>query len=231
MARAKIWSCTLHLGWCPHEVTPLCWQLMAQRCITSNHEPVPVGSHESNGAAEATLQQIPLRAGMWIQQIENQCAGGKTIFPCTHPLFAWALLHSSWVYNRHRYVGHVWRVFFELLENRQEGSSKVAERNLVGKVIDQRYAHHCSWQQCLCVTRSIRRLPTPFVLEELGEVIACPWDYGFAALGHRLLHAEVPNLPTDFLLRTSSLELLNHHFARGRPEPRPKARGGDKFFL
>ena len=68
--------------------------------ITVHHEPVPVGSHESNGAAEATLQHIRLRAGMWVQQIENQCAGGKTIFPCSHPLFAWALLHACWVYNR-----------------------------------------------------------------------------------------------------------------------------------
>ena len=49
--------------------------------ITVHHEPVPVGSHESNGAAEATLQHIRLRAGMWVQQIENQYAGGKTIFP------------------------------------------------------------------------------------------------------------------------------------------------------
>ena len=37
------------------------------------------------------------------------------------------------------------------------------------------------------VTRSIRRLPTPFVLEGLGEVVACPGDYGYAALGHRLV--------------------------------------------
>ena len=69
-------------------------------CITVHHEPVPVGSYESNGAAEATLQHIRLRAGMWVQQIENQCASGKTIFPCNHPLFAWALLHSCWIYNR-----------------------------------------------------------------------------------------------------------------------------------
>ena len=39
--------------------------------IEIHHEPVPVCSHESNGAAESTLQQIRLRAGMWIQQIEK----------------------------------------------------------------------------------------------------------------------------------------------------------------
>ena len=68
--------------------------------IVVHHEPVPVGSHESNGAAEATLQQIRVRAGILIQQIENACAGGKMIFPCTHPLYGWALLHACWVYNR-----------------------------------------------------------------------------------------------------------------------------------
>ena len=35
------------------------------------------------------------------------------------------------------------------------------------------------------VTRSIRRLPTPFVLEDLT---ACPWEFGYAALGHRLVY-------------------------------------------
>ena len=38
------------------------------------------------------------------------------------------------------------------------------------------------------VTRSVRRLPTPFVLEELGAMEFGPWEFGYAALGHRMVY-------------------------------------------
>ena len=38
------------------------------------------------------------------------------------------------------------------------------------------------------LTRNIRRLPTSFDLELLGELT--PWNYGCASLGHRLVHAK-----------------------------------------
>ena len=38
------------------------------------------------------------------------------------------------------------------------------------------------------VTRSVRRLPAPFVLEPLSEVTTSPWDHGYASLGHQLLY-------------------------------------------
>ena len=40
------------------------------------------------------------------------------------------------------------------------------------------------------LTRSIRRLPTSFDLELLGELTASPWNCGCASLGHRLVHAK-----------------------------------------
>ena len=40
------------------------------------------------------------------------------------------------------------------------------------------------------VTRSVRRLPTPFVLEPLGEIKTSPWDHGYASLGHRMLYSK-----------------------------------------
>ena len=40
------------------------------------------------------------------------------------------------------------------------------------------------------LTRSIRRLPTSFDLDLLGELTASPWNYGCASLGHRLVHAK-----------------------------------------
>ena len=142
--------------------------------ITAHHEPVPVGSHESNGAAETTLQHIRLRAGMWVQQIENHCASGKTIFPCSHPLFAWALLHAGWVYNRfvvtagstgferstgRMYTGNL-AMFGEcvlgvLKTNRKVTAKccKVAERRLAWEVIDTWHPHHSTGQQCVCHTQ------------------------------------------------------------------------------
>ena len=67
--------------------------------ITIHHEPVPVSDHQANGAAESSLQQIRSRAGIFIEQIEKACAGGRKIFSCSHPLYGWALLHSAWVHN------------------------------------------------------------------------------------------------------------------------------------
>ena len=68
--------------------------------ITVHHEPIPVGDHQSNGAAESTLQQIRARAGILIHQIEKAVANGKVIFHCAHPLYNWALLRSAWLLNR-----------------------------------------------------------------------------------------------------------------------------------
>ena len=168
-----------------------------------HHEPVPVGSYESNGAAEATLQHIRLRAGMWVQQIENQCAGGKTIFPCNHPLFAWALLHSCWIYNRfvvtagstaferstdRMYTGKL-AMFGECVLGFLKTDRKAAARWQKGIWLGKSLTndtHIIAQGNNVFVTRSTRRLPTPFVLEGLGEVVACPWDYGYA-LGHCLV--------------------------------------------
>ena len=38
------------------------------------------------------------------------------------------------------------------------------------------------------MTRSVRRFPNPFVLEELGDITTSPWEYGYAALGHRMMY-------------------------------------------
>ena len=45
------------------------------------------------------------------------------------------------------------------------------------------------------VTRSVRRLPTPFVLEPLGEITTSPWDHGYAFLGHCMLYTKKISTP------------------------------------
>ena len=65
--------------------------------ITVYDEAVQVGGHQANGAAEITVQVLRQKAGMWLQQVEDHVAGGKTLFSSMHPLYAWAMLHAGWV--------------------------------------------------------------------------------------------------------------------------------------
>ena len=44
-----------------------------------HHEPLVKGEHQSNGAAESTLQQLRLKAGILMNQIEDAVAGGRLI--------------------------------------------------------------------------------------------------------------------------------------------------------
>ena len=46
-----------------------------------------VKDHQSNGAAEVTVQVLRSKAGLLIQQIEDKVAGGRLIFGCNHPLY------------------------------------------------------------------------------------------------------------------------------------------------
>ena len=48
--------------------------------ITAHHEPIARGKHQSNGAVESTLQQIRLKAGILISQIEKAVGGDQLIF-------------------------------------------------------------------------------------------------------------------------------------------------------
>ena len=69
--------------------------------ITVYHEPIAKGEHQSNGAVESTLQQVRLKAGILITQIEKAVGASQIIFPCIHPLYCWALLHAAWLSNRY----------------------------------------------------------------------------------------------------------------------------------
>ena len=48
------------------------------------------------------------------------------------------------------------------------------------------------------MTRSVRRLPTAFVLELLSDVTTAPWDHGYASLGHRMLYNKHVSPPQAF---------------------------------
>ena len=67
--------------------------------ITIHDESALVGKHQSNGAAEITVKQIRTRAGLPVEQIEDQVANGRIIFGCNDPVYCWALLHAAWIHN------------------------------------------------------------------------------------------------------------------------------------
>ena len=47
---------------------------------------------------------------------------------------------------------------------------------------------HCFLQWCgLFITRSVRRIPVPWVATEFGNVEVTPWECSFATLGSRLM--------------------------------------------
>ena len=150
--------------------------------IVVHHEPIVKGEHQSVGAAESTLQQLRLKAGMLICQIEHEVAAGRLLFPCTHPLFGWALLHAAWLHNRfvvncgstayeraadRLYTGRLC-LFGEVVLGYLKTSRKAAPRWTkgvwVGKALPND-GHIIIHPEGAFVTRSVRRLPTPFVLE------------------------------------------------------------------
>ena len=165
------------------------------------------GDHQNNGVAESTLQQLRLKAGILINQIEEAVAGGRNTLPCHHPLYNWALLHAAWFHNR--YVANGGSTAFERAADRVytgrlcmfgevvlgyiKTSRKAAPRWTqgiwVGKTLPND-GHIIIHAEGIFVTRSVRRLPTPFVLEPLGEITTSPWDHGCASLGHRMLYTK-----------------------------------------
>ena len=48
-------------------------------------------------------------------------------------------------------------------------------------------AHIISCNGALFITRSVRRIPTPWIHTELSKVEMTPWDCGFATLGSKLM--------------------------------------------
>ena len=64
-------------------------------------ELVVPGNKEANGAAEVTVQTIRNQANLLMEQIEKAVgATDKVLFSAAHPLYAWAVVHASWLHCR-----------------------------------------------------------------------------------------------------------------------------------
>ena len=57
----------------------------------------PVGSHQSNGAAEKAVQQLRGMARVYLEHIKDKTG---VLFGATSNWWAWALRHAAWAYNR-----------------------------------------------------------------------------------------------------------------------------------
>eukprot|EP00435_Cladocopium_sp_Y103_P071092 s421_g36.t1 len=73
--------------------------------IVAHSEPAPIGDHRANGAAEAMVAVIRNKANLLVTQVEEATGCKGPVFGCLHPVYAWAIIHSSWLHN-HYVVRH-----------------------------------------------------------------------------------------------------------------------------
>ena len=194
--------------------------------IICHDEMGAVGDHQTNGAAEVTVQQLRARAGILVQQIEDKVAMGRKVFGCNHPVYCWALIHAGWL--RNRFVVSSGSTAYERSCDRSySGKLAMFGEDVLGYLrTDLKAAprwQHGIWlgkttpgdlriigqADGVFVTRSIRRNPTPFNLERFAELEHYPWEFGLAALGNRLVHKKRLSQPTAFeadVMRTPALK-------------------------
>ena len=59
----------------------------------------PVGSHQSNGAAEKTVHLFRQLGNGFMQQLEKNGGAERPVFKSLHPMTAWCLVHAAGVRN------------------------------------------------------------------------------------------------------------------------------------
>ena len=207
--------------------------------ITAHAEPAPTGDHRANGAAEAMVEVIRAKANLLVSQIEWETGCKEPIFGCRHPVYTWAIVHSSWLHNHFtvksattayeracgRFYSGKMAMFGEavmgFLRTSQKGLPQWTRGVWLSKAISND-SHIIGTPNGVFLTRSIRRLPTSFDLELLGELTASPWNYGCASLGHRLVHAKrvvpPPAVAFDNSLRLPDRDAKDvQEYARAHP--------------
>eukprot|EP00438_Fugacium_kawagutii_P026160 Skav230005 [mRNA] locus=scaffold5058:3896:10669:+ [translate_table: standard] len=207
--------------------------------ILVHSEPTPVGDHQANGGAEVMVHVLRSKANLLVNQVENSIgAQSKTIFGCHHPVYAWALVHASWLHNHFvvkeqvtafeasfgRFYSGKLACYGEpvmgFLKTTQKGSAKWRKAIWLSKTLTND-VHILGTGDGIFVTRSIRRLPGGGDAEMLSNLVASPWDFGYASLGHRLLHAKRAQGPLavgvgDVLIHDPEAEAVQK-YARENP--------------
>ena len=175
--------------------------------VTCAVETTPVGSHQSNGAAEKTVHLVRQLANCFMQQLEKNGGADRPVFKSLHPMTAWSLVHAAWV--RNHFVVQEGQTAFERAFDRLYNGKNCA----FGEVIlgfdkttkkgapswrngvwltksTNNDVHVVAFGEHVFCTRSIRRLPKQWDLELAGDVTAEPWCFGLASLGNKLLSSK-----------------------------------------
>ena len=159
---------------------------------------------QANGAAEVTVQVVRSQANLLIQQVEKECgAGERVLFSAAHPVYSWAMLHACWLHNRfvvahgetafERCAGRVYTGKVCMFGESVMGFLKPSGKGLpswqrgvwLGKTT-LNDAHIVFSGGGIFITKSVRRLPSPWDLNAVGQVDIAPWECGFGALGPKL---------------------------------------------
>ena len=172
--------------------------------VQVNVETVVPGNKQANGAVESTIQVMRNQANLLIQQIEHCCgAQDKILFSSAHPLYQWAVIHACWLLNRYNVTNG--ETAYERCTNREyrgqlcmfgEGvmgffkpTAKGLPKWYRGVWLGRTFSNDGNIVGCrggLFITRSVRRIPNPWSLDELGQVEITPQECLFGTLGTKL---------------------------------------------
>ena len=170
-------------------------------------ETAPVGSHQSNGAAEKTVHLVRQLGNCFTRQLEKNGGSDHPVFKALHPLTAWSLIHAAWV--RNHYVVQEGQTAFErafdrmyhgkicsfgevvlgFVKTSKKGAPSWRKGVWLTKSINND-VHVVAFGEHVFCTRSIRRLPQQWDLKLAGDVTAEPWNFGLASLENKLLSSK-----------------------------------------
>ena len=172
--------------------------------IQVNVETVVPGNKQANGAVESTIQVVRNQANLLIQQIEQLCGcEDKILFSSAHPMYQWAVIHACWLLNRYnvtngetafeRCTGREYRGqlcnFGECVMGFFKPTAKGLPKWYRGVWLGRTFSNDGNIVACrggLFITRSVRRIPNPWSLDELGQVEITPQECSFGSLGTKL---------------------------------------------
>ena len=185
--------------------------------IKVHFEPVVIGSHQSNGAAEKVVDLVRSLANTLIGSLEKSCKCNKVTFGAMHPIYGWALAHAAFLHNRFRvsdgqtayeraydrmYTGKLvtfGACVLGYLKTEFKGRAKWLKGIWLGKAHSSD-GHIIAYEGTLFVTRSVRRLSVQHNLDLLGAIEVGPWDHGLTSLGHKLVSAKRLSIPEGIVV-------------------------------
>ena len=187
--------------------------------ISCSVEVAPVGSHQSNGAAEKTVHLVRQLANCFMQQLETNGGATNPVFKSLHPVIAWSLVHAAWI--RNRFVVQEGQTAFERAFDRVYNGRICSFGEVVLAFVKTSKKGAPSWRKGVWLTksnssdvhvvgigehvvctRSVRRLSKQWDLKLAGDVVAEPWCFGLASLGSKLISTKriLPPQPVTYAM-------------------------------